>query len=87
MDRRVVGRQEGASRTWLNRSSSSKWPWRAARASGGKSPCTARYGDEWWHEITVEDVDAPVTEGKYPRVVEKHGKSPPQYPDLEDEEE
>jgi len=44
------------------------------------------YGDEWWHEITVEDVDAPVTEGKYPRVVEKRGKSPPQYPDLEDEE-
>jgi hypothetical protein len=45
------------------------------------------YGDEWWHEITVEDVDAPAEKGKYPRVVESRGKSPPQYPDLEDEEE
>ena len=44
------------------------------------------YGDEWWHEITVEDVDAPAAKDKYPCVVESRGKSPPQYPDLEDEE-
>jgi hypothetical protein len=42
------------------------------------------FGDEWWHEITVEAVDAPAGKGKYPRILEKKGKSPPQYPD-EDE--
>lgn len=44
------------------------------------------YGDEWWHEITVEAVDASVEKGKYPRVVETHGDSPPQYPDYDNEE-
>jgi hypothetical protein len=43
------------------------------------------FGDEWWHEITVEQTDAPAAKGKYPRVVEKHGKSPPQYPDMDEE--
>jgi len=43
------------------------------------------FGDEWLHEITVERTDAPATKGTYPRVVEKHGKSPPQYPDLDEE--
>ena len=42
------------------------------------------FGDEWWHEITVDEIDAPAKKGKYPRVLDKRGKSPPQYPD-EDE--
>ena len=42
------------------------------------------YGDEWWHEITVEAVDAPQEKGKYPRVLNTRGASPPQYPDIED---
>jgi hypothetical protein len=45
------------------------------------------YGDEWWHEITVEEVDAEEEEGKYPRVLQTRGASPPQYPDMEDEDE
>lgn len=44
------------------------------------------FGDEWWHEITVEAVDAPVEKGKYPRVVDTRGESPPQYPDEEEED-
>lgn len=44
------------------------------------------FGDEWWHEITVEQTDGPAEKGEYPRVLEKHGASPPQYPDLEEEE-
>jgi hypothetical protein len=45
------------------------------------------FGDEWWHEITVEQTDAPAEKGKYPRILETHGASPPQYPgDDEDEE-
>jgi hypothetical protein len=45
------------------------------------------FGDSWWHDITVEQIDAPVEEGRYPQIVEKHGKSPSQYPDMDDEEE
>jgi hypothetical protein len=42
------------------------------------------FGDEWWHEITVEAIDAPEEKGKYPRVIDTHHDSPPQYPDNED---
>lgn len=45
------------------------------------------FGDSWWHDITVEKVDAPAEKGEYPRVLEKHGESPPQYPDYEDDDE
>jgi hypothetical protein len=44
------------------------------------------YGDEWWHEITVEQTDAVPEKGKYPRLLESRGESPPQYPDLDDDE-
>ena len=44
------------------------------------------FGDEWWHEITVESIDTPAEKGKYPRVVDSRGESPPQYPDYEDDE-
>src|SRR5829696_7304211 len=44
------------------------------------------FGDDWWHELTVEQTDGPVEKGRYPRVVERHGESPPQYPDADDEE-
>ena len=37
------------------------------------------YGDEWWHEIELISVTKRVPRGSYPRVVKKHGKSPPQY--------
>ena len=38
------------------------------------------YGDEWWHEVELVEVTERVTRTSYPRVVKKHGKSPPQYP-------
>ena len=43
------------------------------------------FGDEWWHEITVEQAAGSPEPGRYPRVLEKRGDSPPQYPDLEDD--
>jgi hypothetical protein len=43
------------------------------------------FGDEWWHKITLEKTDAPDDGGRYPRILEKRGDSPPQYPDLEDD--
>ena len=45
------------------------------------------FGDSWWHEITVEQTDGNLEQGKYPRVIQKHGDSPPQYPDTEDDDE
>jgi hypothetical protein len=45
------------------------------------------FGDSWKHEITVEETGGVVEPGRYPRILEKHGKSPPQYPDLEEDDE
>jgi Plasmid pRiA4b ORF-3-like protein len=41
------------------------------------------FGDEWWHELTVEQTDATPDKKRYPRVIEKRGDSPPQYPDFD----
>jgi Plasmid pRiA4b ORF-3-like protein len=42
------------------------------------------FGDSWWHEITVEQIDGEPDRGEYSRIVETKGKSPPQYPDLDE---
>ncbi len=44
------------------------------------------FGDSWWHDILVEQVDQAPDKGKYPRVIERHGDSPEQYPSFDDEE-
>ncbi len=38
------------------------------------------YGDEWWHKITVGKIGEASGRCKYPRVTERVGRSPPQYP-------
>ncbi len=45
------------------------------------------YGDEWWHEIKFIGVEEAEPKCRYPKVVEKHGDSPPQYPDWEEDDE
>lgn len=42
------------------------------------------FGDDWWHQINVEKIEPNVPSGKYPKIVSRVGKSPPQYLD-EDE--
>ena len=37
------------------------------------------FGDDWWHQINVEAVDDTAPPGKYPRVIKKTGRNPPQY--------
>jgi Plasmid pRiA4b ORF-3-like protein len=44
------------------------------------------FGDDWWHQITVKGIEDEVPRGKYPRVTERVGKSPPQYPDFDEED-
>lgn len=41
------------------------------------------FGDDWWHQVNVVAVDGEISPGKYPRVVERVGQSPPQYPDID----
>ena len=41
------------------------------------------FGDDWWHQINVLGIDDKVPKGKYPKVIKRVGKSPPQYADEE----
>ena len=43
------------------------------------------FGDDWWHEITVEKTDGSADNDKYPRIVDRKGQSPEQYPDPDEE--
>lgn len=45
------------------------------------------FGDEWLHEITVERVLDIFPKEDYPKIKERKGESPPQYPEYDDEEE
>jgi hypothetical protein len=45
------------------------------------------FGDDWMHQITVVAVEDKAPKGKYPKVVQRVGASPPQYADFEEEEE
>jgi len=42
------------------------------------------FGDSWWHEIKVEQIQPAGTRKRLSFVVEKHGKSPPQYPPIDE---
>ncbi|MBF0547123.1 MAG: plasmid pRiA4b ORF-3 family protein [Candidatus Riflebacteria bacterium] len=44
------------------------------------------FGDEWWHQIYLDSIGEPDPKKDYPRVSKKLGASPPQYPDLSDED-
>ena len=43
------------------------------------------FGDDWTHDVKVKAVGAPDPDEKYPKVVQKVGESPPQYPNMEEE--
>ncbi|HWQ20244.1 MAG TPA: plasmid pRiA4b ORF-3 family protein [Methanotrichaceae archaeon] len=40
-------------------------------------------GDNWEHLIVVTGIEEPAIDGRYPKVVARSGRSPPQYPDEE----
>ena len=39
------------------------------------------FGDEWWHEIRYLGEEQALPGKRYPKILEKPGESPPQYPD------
>jgi Plasmid pRiA4b ORF-3-like protein len=45
------------------------------------------FGDEWWHQIDVMKISDPAPTGEYPKITHREGASPPQYADMEDEDE
>ena len=44
------------------------------------------FGDDWVHQIKVISIDETAKKEKLPKVVESKGEAPPQYPDMEDED-
>ena len=43
------------------------------------------FGDDLWHEISVDSTGRPAINDKYPCIVERKGQSPEQYPDPDEE--
>ncbi|MDR0826375.1 MAG: plasmid pRiA4b ORF-3 family protein [Desulfovibrio sp.] len=44
------------------------------------------FGDDWWHTVKLLALDPePKGKGRYPRIVERAGESPPQYADWDAE--
>jgi hypothetical protein len=39
------------------------------------------FGDDWWHQINVIAIEKNPPKGKYPKITERVGQSPPQYMD------
>ncbi|REJ76645.1 MAG: hypothetical protein DWQ45_04575 [Planctomycetota bacterium] len=37
------------------------------------------FGDDWYHQISVERIEQAIPTVTYPRVIKRVGKSPPQY--------
>jgi hypothetical protein len=44
------------------------------------------FGDDWWHQVYVTDIEERAGRGKYPKVTRRVGKSPPQYIDWDEED-
>lgn len=41
------------------------------------------FGDDWWHQINVIEIKEKYPKGKYPKISQWVGASPPQYPDFD----
>jgi len=45
------------------------------------------FGDDWWHQVTVVVIHEEVPRGRYPKVIQRTGASPPQYADWDEDDE
>ena len=45
------------------------------------------YGDQHEFDVQIIATSADTPRGRYPKIVERHGKMPPQYPDWDEEDE
>lgn len=44
------------------------------------------FGDDWWHQVTVVAIHDEIPSGRYPKITQKIGESPPQYGDWDEED-
>lgn len=44
------------------------------------------FGDMWRFDVKLEEINAEDTRIKKPKILEKHGQAPPQYPDIDEDE-
>ena len=42
------------------------------------------FGDDWWHQINVLAIEKKTLKGKYPKITNRVGQSPPQYMDVDE---
>ena len=42
------------------------------------------FGDDWWHQVNVVAIEEKTLKGKYPKITNRVGQSPPQYMDEEE---
>ena len=44
------------------------------------------FGDDWWHRIKVKAIADESEPGTFPKLIDRVGNSPPQYPNMDDDE-
>lgn len=54
-------------------------------AIGGSMLFNFDFGDDWYFNLTLEQIEQPDAKLKNPKLLESHGEAPPQYPDYDDE--
>jgi hypothetical protein len=42
------------------------------------------FGDDWWHQINVLTIENKPVKGKYPKITNRVGQSPPQYMEVDE---
>ena len=42
------------------------------------------FGDDWWHQINVLAIEQKTPKGKYPKITNRVGQSPPQYIEVDE---
>ena len=42
------------------------------------------FGDDWWHQINVLAIEEKTPKGKYPKITNRVGQSPPQYTEVDE---
>jgi hypothetical protein len=42
------------------------------------------FGDDWWHQINVLAIEQKAPKGRYPKITNRVGQSPPQYVEVEE---
>jgi hypothetical protein len=42
------------------------------------------FGDDWWHQVNVIEIEQKTPKGKYPKIINRIGESPPQYMEIDE---